>query len=77
MNQQQANPDDRSDNVSKLTEAVQNTIDNMEAAHDSMRFASEEEKVNIQAKNERREQSLEAMRQEIRDEAAFQERQSE
>ncbi|WP_117156063.1 small acid-soluble spore protein Tlp [Paraliobacillus quinghaiensis] len=64
----QPNPDNRADNVEKLQEMVQNTIQNIEEAHDTMQFASEEEKENIKAKNARREESLEAMRSEIKDE---------
>lgn len=62
-------PDDRSDNVEKLQEMVQNTIENLEDAHDTMKFASDEEQRKIQEKNKRREESIEAMREEIKDEA--------
>nr|WP_113866482.1 small acid-soluble spore protein Tlp [Paraliobacillus ryukyuensis] len=67
-NHQQPNPDDRSDNVEKLQEMVQNTIENIEASHDTMKFASDEEKENIKQKNKRREDSIESMRAEIKDE---------
>lgn len=63
-------PDDRSDNVEKLQDMVQNTIENIERAHETMEFASQEERANIEAKNQRREESIEAMRSEIQDEAA-------
>ncbi|MBH0229411.1 small acid-soluble spore protein Tlp [Halobacillus yeomjeoni] len=69
MANQKPNPDNRADNVDKLQEKVTNTIENIEASHDSMQFATEEEKQNIEAKNKRRNQSIEAMRQEIKDEA--------
>ncbi|MFC0524994.1 small acid-soluble spore protein Tlp [Pontibacillus salicampi] len=69
---QQVNPDDRSDNVSRLIENVQNTIENIEEAHDSMQFASEDEKAQIEAKNKRREESIDAMRNEIKDESHYQ-----
>ena len=62
-------PDDRSDNVEKLQNMVQNTIENIEEAHESMRFASDEQKRQIAEKNKRREESIEGMREEIRDEA--------
>jgi small acid-soluble spore protein (thioredoxin-like protein) len=68
VNQQQ-NRDDRSDNVEKLQEMVQNTIDNKEDAEASMQFASAEDRENTEAKNKRREESIEAMRNEISDEA--------
>jgi len=63
------NPDDRSDNVEKLQDMVQDTIQNLEAAHETMRFSSGEEKEKIKAKNKRREEAIEGMRQEIKDEA--------
>jgi small acid-soluble spore protein (thioredoxin-like protein) len=47
---------------------IHNTIENMEEAEESMKFASEEQKKQIQAKNERRRQSIESMRDEIKDE---------
>ncbi len=67
-------PDDRSDNVEKLQEMVQNTIKNMEEAEAAMEFAGEEERRRIAAKNQRRRESIEAMRQEIRDEYRARER---
>jgi small acid-soluble spore protein (thioredoxin-like protein) len=66
------NPDDRSDNVQKLQEMVQNTIGNMEKAEATAELSTDEEKANIEAKNERRRESIEAMRSEIKDEAAYQ-----
>ncbi|QST01692.1 small acid-soluble spore protein Tlp [Pontibacillus sp. ALD_SL1] len=68
-NQRYANPDDRSDNVEKLQEMVQNTIHNLEAAHETMQFSSEEEKQKIMDKNKRREESIASFRNEIKDEA--------
>jgi small acid-soluble spore protein (thioredoxin-like protein) len=66
------NPDDRSDNVQKLQEMVQNTIGNMEKAEATAELSTDEERANIEAKNESRRESIEAMRSEIKDEAAFQ-----
>ncbi|MEM1502572.1 small acid-soluble spore protein Tlp [Domibacillus sp. 8LH] len=63
-------PDNRSDNVQKLQEMVQNTIGNIEAAEETMVFANGKERAAIKAKNERREESIEGMREEIQDEAA-------
>lgn len=68
MDYNKPKPDDRSDNVEKLQEMVFNTIQNMEEAEETMEFASEEEKANIAAKNERRRESIDAMRSEIKDE---------
>lgn len=62
------NPDDRSDNVEKLQEMVQNTIGNIEEAHEAMQVSSPEEKANIKEKNKRREESLKSLRNEIKDE---------
>lgn len=64
-----SNPDDRSDNVEKLQDMVQNTIENIEKAQETAEFASGEERERIQAKNQRREDSIDAFRAEISDEA--------
>ncbi|MCA1319353.1 small acid-soluble spore protein Tlp [Bacillus tianshenii] len=71
--QHRANPDDRSDNVEKLQSMVQNTIENIEEAHESMQFAGPEEREQIEAKNHRREESIAAFRSEIKDEAGSRE----
>ncbi|OLN22187.1 small acid-soluble spore protein Tlp [Domibacillus antri] len=63
-------PDDRSDNVEKLQDMVQNTIGNMEAAEETMAFAEGKERAAIKAKNARREESIAGMRSEIQDEAS-------
>ena len=70
MTQNRPKPDDRSDNVEKLQSMVQNTIENIEEAQDTMQFASPEERERIEAKNQRREESIQAMREEIKDEAS-------
>ncbi|MBS2969115.1 small acid-soluble spore protein Tlp [Metabacillus sp. KIGAM252] len=64
-----SNPDDRSDNVEKLQDMVQNTIENIEKAHDSLAMANEKDRREIEEKNKRREDSIAAMRSEIQDEA--------
>jgi small acid-soluble spore protein (thioredoxin-like protein) len=61
-------PDDRSDNVEKLQDMVQNTLVNIDKAEDTAEFSDGEEKANIEAKNNRRRESIEAMRSEIKDE---------
>lgn len=69
-NQHKPNPDDRSDNVEKLQEMIHNTIENMEEAEESMQFTdSTEQRQQIEAKNERRRESIDAMRSEVKDEA--------
>ncbi|WLR52569.1 small acid-soluble spore protein Tlp [Bacillus tianshenii] len=63
------NPDNRQDNVEKLQDMVQNTIENIEEAEETKEFASGEERQQIDQKNKRREESIQAMRAEIQDEA--------
>lgn len=70
MANQKPNPDNRADNVDRLQEKVQNTIENIEASHDALAYATEEEQRNIEDKNKRRNESLRAMRQEIKEESA-------
>ncbi|ALS27936.1 small acid-soluble spore protein Tlp [Paenibacillus cisolokensis] len=66
-------PDNREDNVERLQQAVQNTEENLHEAEDYLNeFADEissEERDAIQAKNERRKNSMQSMKNEIRDEA--------
>ncbi|WP_249869654.1 small acid-soluble spore protein Tlp [Oceanobacillus saliphilus] len=64
----QPKPDDRSDNVEKLQDMVQDTIQNIEKAHETMQFSSGQEKEQIAAKNKRREEAIEGFREEIKDE---------
>lgn len=62
-------PDDRSDNVEKLQEMIVNTIENMDEAEESLEFSnSEQQRSQIEAKNNRRRESIEGMRQEVKDE---------
>ncbi|MFC4323157.1 small acid-soluble spore protein Tlp [Litchfieldia salsa] len=70
MNHQNSKPDDRSDNVEKLQDMVQNTIENIEESQETMSFASAEERQRIEDKNRRRQDSIDAMRSEIKDEAS-------
>jgi len=64
------NPDDRSDNVEKLQSMIHNTIENMEAAEESLQFTdSEQQRQQIEAKNERRRESIDSFRSEVKDEA--------
>ncbi|HAQ07971.1 MAG TPA: small acid-soluble spore protein Tlp [Bacillus bacterium] len=62
-------PDDRSDNVEKLQSMVHHTIENMEDAEAAMVNSSPEDQARIKAKNERRRESIDAFRAEIKDEA--------
>lgn len=68
-----AKPDDRSDNKEKLQEMVQNTLENIHEAEEAVPFSNEAEQQNIASKNKRREESIEFLRSEIRDEAPFSE----
>ncbi|MCP3740957.1 small acid-soluble spore protein Tlp [Rossellomorea sp. BNER] len=70
MAENRPKPDDRSDNVEKLQSMVFHTIENMERAEESMAYTDSEEQLqSIQAKNERRRESIDAFRSEIKDEA--------
>ncbi|PLT29343.1 small acid-soluble spore protein Tlp [Peribacillus deserti] len=70
MDETKIKPDDRSDNVEKLQEMIQNTIVRIERAEASMAFSNEEEQQNIIEKNKKRENSIESMRTEVKEEAA-------
>ncbi|MDI7742210.1 small acid-soluble spore protein Tlp [Lysinibacillus fusiformis] len=66
----QSKPDDRSDNVEKLQATIQNTLENIEAAEETLAFSNPEEKAKIQGKNKRRKEAVEGLREEVQDEAA-------
>ncbi|WP_085992104.1 small acid-soluble spore protein Tlp [Oceanobacillus senegalensis] len=66
---QQPKPDDRSDNVEKLQNMVEDTIQNMEKAEETMQHADGQDKQDIMAKNQRREEAIQGFREEIKDEA--------
>ncbi len=69
MSDKKPKPDDRSDNVEKLQNMVEDTIQNIEKSHETMQFSSGEAKEQIKEKNERRKEAIEGMREEIQDEA--------
>ncbi|MCA0990332.1 small acid-soluble spore protein Tlp [Pseudalkalibacillus hwajinpoensis] len=65
-----SNPDDRRDNAEKLKNMVQDTIENIHDAEASLEFTdSDTQKKAIKEKNQRRKQSIESMRNEIKDES--------
>jgi len=70
-----AKPDNRADNVEHLQQSIQNTEQNLQEAEQYLNeFSSEissEERSQIEAKNNRREQSIQGFREEAQDEAAF------
>ncbi|MBD8007597.1 small acid-soluble spore protein Tlp [Bacillus norwichensis] len=68
--QNRPKPDDRSDNADKLQKMVDNTIENMEKAEETMQFSNEEQKAQIEQKNQKRRDSIQGMREEIQDESA-------
>jgi small acid-soluble spore protein (thioredoxin-like protein) len=69
----QPKPDDRSDNVEKLQSMIHNTEENIQAAEESLKFTdSDTQRQQIEAKNERRKESIDSFRSEIKDEASNQ-----
>ena len=64
------NPDDRTDNVDRIQQNICNTIKNCELADEAIEKTDDEKiKKSLTAKNERRKESLQSMRDEIQDEA--------
>ncbi|WP_163526141.1 small acid-soluble spore protein Tlp [Halobacillus ihumii] len=67
-----AKPDDRSNNKERIEKNIGHTLQNMDEANDYVKAHSEEmsqEEMNqIQEKNQRREDSIESLREEIKDE---------
>lgn len=61
-------PDDRSDNVEKIQQTVENTLQNIDEAKETMARSPEDEKAAIRAKNKRREETIDRLRDEITDE---------
>ncbi len=68
-----AKPDNRADNVEHLQKAVQNTLENLHEAEDYLSEHADEigstELNQIRSKNERRRESIQGFREEIKDEA--------
>lgn len=63
-------PDDRKDNVDRIQRNIDMTIHNIEAAEEMIAETDDEKsKRDLKAKNERRRQALDGMRQEVKDEA--------
>lgn len=64
------NPDNRNDNVERIQENINHTIQNIELANDMINNTSDAQtRESLIAKNERRENSLNSLRHEIKDEA--------
>ncbi len=67
------NPDDRSDNVEKIQKNIDRTIRKMEISGEMIAKTDDDKtKKDLKAKNKRREDALQGMRHEIRDEAKAQ-----
>ncbi|MGC4378448.1 small acid-soluble spore protein Tlp [Fictibacillus sp. Mic-4] len=65
-------PDDRSNNVERLQQMVENTKENIEAANESLENTmSAEQQEQIREKNKRREESIQSFQNEIEDEKAY------
>jgi len=68
----QPNPDDRSDNVEKLQEMIENTMANMRETEDFLKAHADEmnpeQVAQLREKNERRREAIEGYRAEIKDE---------
>lgn len=70
-----SNPDDRKDNVDRIQENIDNTIQNIHQANEMIKNEDNEKtKRDLKAKNCRREESLNELRSEIKDEAAYKKR---
>lgn len=63
------NPDNRNDNAEKLQVMVQNTIDNFNEAKETAELSNEKDRAAIEAKNQRRLESIDSLKSEIKDES--------
>lgn len=71
----QAKPDDRRDNVERIQENINHTVQNMRRADEMIDETSDDTmRENLKEKNDRREEALKGMRNEIRDEATAREK---
>lgn len=68
-------PDNRTDNLGKLAQNIGNTLKKMDETSDSIRAhrneMSEEEKLQIREKNQRRNRTVKNLHEEISDETAY------
>lgn len=60
-----------SNNVLSIDRMIENTEENIREAEISMEFAGPEERENLEEKNERRQHSIDKMKKQLSDEAAF------
>ena len=68
MPNRKPNPDDRSDNAQKIKRIIKNTEENLHEAEISMEFSNPSERQMIEEKNERRKQSMDSLKAEMKDE---------
>jgi len=69
-NSRHRKPDDRSNNVERIRDIVKNTEEKFQEAEISMEFADPLESNRLKEKNKRRKQSIEALKEEMKDEMA-------
>ncbi|MBE6052581.1 MAG: small acid-soluble spore protein Tlp [Clostridium sartagoforme] len=63
-------PDDRSDNVQKIQQNIDNVLENINLANEMIDRTDDPKTVeNLEERNERREKALNGLRKEIKDEA--------
>lgn len=62
-----------SNNALSLGRMIENVEENIQEAEISMEFAGPEERENLEEKNERRKHSIDRMKKQMSDEAAFEE----
>lgn len=60
-----------SNNALSIDRMIENTEENIREAEISMEFAGPEERENLEEKNERRQHSIDKMKKQLSDEAAF------
>lgn len=70
FNPEQPNPDNRSNNVERLHDMIENTERKIQEAEISAEFSTPEKRTWIKEKNERRRLSVDAMKEEMKDEMA-------
>lgn len=67
------NPDDRRDNVERIQKHIDDTVRNMRETDNMIRAtANDKTRKELSEKNNRREEALNSMRHEIKDEADYQ-----
>ena len=73
MTKLKRNPDNRDDNVENIQKSIDGTIRNIRRADEVIRATSNDKtRAELTAKNEKREDALNAFRHEIKDEADYQ-----